>query len=127
MNTDEFISFAVEMDPRDAPPEVIAKLYEHAAHLTKFAKAVSDRATELAKADALPGYGLKPGNRKPLAWLGDGVYPEAWYERKLLTPTQVVKQDLATEKYLLDAELAHRPEPEAVPVKLDAPAGAEVF
>lgn len=127
MNTDEFIDYVSNLDPSDAPPEIIAKLFEHVACLTKFAKGVSDRATELAQANALPGYGLKSGNRKPLTWQGDGAYPEQWYEKKLLTPTQVVKQNLATEKYLMDAELAVRPDSDQLPVKLDAKDGAELF
>ena len=127
MNSAEFIDFVSSLDPSDAPPAVIALLFEHVGSITKFAKAVSDRANELAKANELPGYGLKPGNKKPLAWQGDGAYPEAWYEKKLLSPTQVIKQNFATEKYLLDAELAVRPDSEIVPVKLDAPAGAELF
>ena len=127
MNTDEFIQFLTDMDPSDAPPEIIAKLFDNVAHLTKFAKSITDRAHELAKAGELPGYGLKPGNRKALKWQGDGPYPEQWYETKLLTPSQVVVQNLATEKYLLDSELAVRPDPEIVPVKLDALPGSEVF
>lgn len=127
MNTEDFIEFVSSLDPSDAPPEVIALLFEHVGSITKFAAAVSARANELAKASELPGYGLKPGNRKPLTWLGDGAYPEAWYEKKLLTPTQVIKQNFATEKYLMDAELATRPDSEIVPVKLDAAPGAELF
>ncbi len=127
MNTDEFIEFVSSLDPCDAPPEVVAKLYDHVASITKFAAAISARACELAKANELPGYGLKPGSRKALAWAADGAYPEAWYEKKLLSPTQVVKQNLATEKYLLDAELAKRPDSDVVPVKLDARDGAEIM
>lgn len=127
MNTDEFIDFVSNLDPSDAPPEVIAKLFEHVACLTKFAGAVCARANVLAQANALPGYGLKRGSRKPLSWREDVAYPEQWYEKKLRTPTQVVKENLATEKYLVDAELAVRPDSDQVPVKLDAKAGAEIF
>lgn len=127
MNTDEFIDYVSNLDPSDAPPEVIAKLFEHVGCVTKFAAAVSARANELAKAHQLPGYKLTAGSRKALSWQGDGAYPEGWYEKKLLTPTQVVKQNLATEKYLIDAELAVRLVSELVPVKQTAAAGEELF
>lgn len=127
MNTDDFIDFISNLDPCDAPPAIVAKLYEHLGSITKFAGAVNARAVELAKASELPGYGMKPGRTCALAWAADGVYPEPWYEKKLLSPTQVVKQNLATEKYLTDACLALRPPADPVPVKLEGREGNELF
>lgn len=127
MNTDELIKFVTEMDPSDAPPEIIAKLYDNVGSITRFAAAVSARANELAKAQMLPGYGLKPGKTCALAWVGLGPFPETWYERNLLSPTQIVKQHLSSEKALTEAGLAARPESDKVPVKLGDKEGNELF
>jgi hypothetical protein len=126
MNTDEFIIFITEMDPADAPPEILAKLYDHVSSLTKFAKTVSDCATQAAKAGILPGYELKPGRAKPMRWR-EATLPDAWYERVALSPAQVIKQNLATEKQLMERGLVERPERDVVPVKIGGRDGEEVF
>lgn len=54
-------------------------------------------------------YTLVPGNRPPLKWCDGAVIDDSWYERKLMTPTQVAK--VVGEETLVSKKLAFRPEP----------------
>lgn len=123
MTLDDFINF-IQRDPREASPETIAKLLRWTSQMTKFAKAVDARADELAKANELPGWTLGKGRAKPLAWL-DGAEtnaPDTWFEKKLPTPTQLVKSGKSTEAELIKNGLAIRPEPDLVPVEINCEA-----
>lgn len=60
-----------------------------------------------AKAGQLPGITTKP-RKSPLRWMTTDV-PDAWCDKKPMTPTQVVKGGHATESELLDKGLAVRP------------------
>lgn len=127
MNTDAFIQFLTDMDPADAPPEVIAKLFDNVSSLTKFAKTVADMATQLAQTNELPGYELKKGRTKPLSWIEGAVLPDAWYEKKPITPSQVVTRKLASETTLTKQNFASRPESDMVPVRIGGKVGEEIF
>lgn len=118
MTLDDFIQFITERDPASATPESIAKLLPHVSAIKKFADGISECADQLAKANSLPGYTLGKGRTKPLVWK-EGFTNPTWMETKLLSPAQVIKNNLASEATLIKQGWASRPESESVPVPIE--------
>ena len=119
MNTDEAIIWFTTLDPVDAPPEIIARLLPHVATLNKFADSVKERANELARSDALPGYEKGAGRAKSLAWVEGADLPAFLFESKPMTPAAAIKAKLISEDTILKEKLAVRGEPDVVAVKIE--------
>lgn len=116
----EHIEFLFTTHVEGLSPDEIADLYAHVSKLSDFVSRVNAAAGDLATAGNLPGYGFGQGKTKPLAWTDAAeanAKPE-WFEKKLKTPTQVVKAGLATEEDLVAAGIARRDTPNPIIVKL---------
>lgn len=119
MNTDEALIWFTTMDPAEAPPAIIAKLLPHMPALVKFAESVKERANELARADALPGYGKGTGRAKPMAWVEGADLPAFLFESKPVSPAAAIKAKLVSEETITKHKWAERGESDVVAVKLE--------
>lgn len=104
---------AADRSPSTLTSEQAAQLLRVWPKLERFAKAVKATWMASAEAGALPG--LKVQHRKGrLQWReveGAPVLPPEWYDRKPITPTQVIDRGLASEDDLVSAGFAERGKP----------------
>ena len=121
MNTDDAIIWFTTMVDRinEAPPEIVAKLLPHCSTLTTFASEIKNKANELAKQDALPGYTKGPGRAKPMDWVEGADLPAFLYEKVLMTPAAAIKAKLVSEDTIKRQKWAVRAESEVVAIKLE--------